>query len=264
MATRRFSRATPAISRPSVALLLAALSGCSFDVRGFDFGSGGPVDGAGADGSLDLATQDLAATLDLFVAPDLSGTCGSRPPTHVDDLAEGDLSNWTAEAPMPWFGQIPPQLKVEADNKGPAQGKISLRITDSSDQALVTYPKAKNAAWNLGGYTSLNFSLAADDSSHNNDPGWQVAGPQVILATSANDYFTFSPSLNQTPRNPGTWISVEIPLTGGGGWSRTTTGNPSLSNINYVSFAVDTWGFGFKLWLDGVTFAPGPFVDCTP
>ena len=48
------------------------------------------------------------------------------------------------------------------------------------------------------------------------------------------------------------------------GWSRTTTGNPSLDNINYVSFAVDTWGFSFKLWLDGVTFTPGPFVDCTP
>jgi hypothetical protein len=255
MATRRFSRALP---------LISLLSGCSFDVAAVDFAGSGPVDGPLGDAADALTVFDLAASLDLFVAPDIAGTCGSRNPTHVNDLAEGDLSNWTADAPMPWFGQIPPSLKVEADNKGPARGLISVRLTDSTDQGVLTYPKAKNAAWNLSAYTALELFVAADDSSHNNDPGWQVAGPQVTLATSANDYFTYSPSLNQTPRDPGTWISLEIPLSGGGGWSRSTTGNPSLSNINYISFAVDTWGFGFKLWLDGVTFAPAPFVDCTP
>jgi hypothetical protein len=66
------------------------------------------------------------------------------------------------------------------------------------------------------------------------------------------------------PRTPGSFNLESLPLAGGGGWSRSQTGNPSLSNINYLAFSMDTNGTGFKVWFDAVTFAPGAFIDCTP
>ena len=202
---------------------------------------------------------------DLATVPDLAGACvNGRRPTHVGDLAEGDLSDWAAEAPMPWMGTLPPTLKVEADNKAPAVGLISVRLTCSSDAAVLSYPSAKNAAWDLSGFSTVDFFVAADDSSTQNSPGWAETDPHVILATSDGDQFVYVPDLNKVPTSPGTWISLSIPLGGGGGWTRSQTGNPSLANVNYLGFSVLTHGTGFKFWVDGVTFGPGTFVDCTP
>jgi hypothetical protein len=262
MGTRRFSRARPTTWwRSSVLLVFVAgwLAGCSFDVRGLDLPVG------------DAATHDLASSsfIDLFtpardlVAPDLRGGCpGGGTPTHLGDLAEGDLSDWDALAPMPWAGPIPPSLKVEADNKAPAAGLISLRVTDSSDKVLVYYPKSKSAGWDLSGFSELDLWVAADDSAKGNDPGWQETDPHVVIATSDADQFTYVPDLNHLPRNPGTWIKLLVPLSGGGGWTRSQTGSPSLSNVAWIGFSMDTNGAGFKVWLDGVTFGPGTFVDC--
>jgi hypothetical protein len=254
---------------PCRSLLFALIfGGCSFQVSGFDFGSAGgdaaPDDDGGNPDA--LAAADLLLPPDLARPPDLAGSCANgKLATHVGDLAEGDLSSWGAEAPMPWFGiPIPPTVKVEADNQAPNAGLVSVRLTVSSDKAVLTYPKAKTAAWNLTPYTELTLSVAADNSAKQNDPGWQETDPHVIVATSDSDYFTYVPSLIKLPRNPGTWVLLSVPLAGGGGWARSQTGNPSLANINYIAFSMDTWGFGFKVWVDGVTFEPGPFVDCPP
>src|SRR5688572_13983380 len=240
MATRRFSCARVPMwcrNRFVLVVLLAVPGGCSFEVSGLDFGSPNGDAALSNDGSFSdaLAAADLLLLPDLSPRPDLAGICKSgKLPTHVGDLAEGDLSSWGAESPMPWWGTpIPPTVKVEADNKSPNAGLISVRLTVSSDKAVLVYPKAKTAAWNLTPYSELNFSVAADNSAKQNDPGWQETGPHVIVATSDNDYYTYVPNLQKLPRNPGTWVLVSVPLLGGGGWSRTQTGNPSLSNVNY-------------------------------
>jgi hypothetical protein len=40
---------------------------------------------------------------------------------------------------------------------------------------------------------------------------------------------------------------------------RSTVGNMSLENVNYVEFRADTWDYGYTLWVDGVQFH-----ECTP
>ena len=159
---------------------------------------------------------------------------------------------------MPWTGQIPPTLKVEADNQSRAAGLISVRLTCSSDQALLYYPKAKNAAWDLSAFTTLELQVTA------NAPGWTEADPRVIIASSDGDQLVYTPDVNQLPTRPGSFVRLSVPLAGGGGWTRSQTGSPSLAAVNYLGFSMDTGGAGFQVWLDGVGFAPGEFVDCTP
>jgi hypothetical protein len=264
MATARFSRAPRPIWCSS--LLLAALAGCSFDVHAVDLSFISAGDGAmeahdlaGRDA---LTVQDLTAPRDLAVVSDLTGSCPGGKPTHVGDLAEGDLSDWVATALMPWKGTpMPPTVLVEADNQKPARGLISVRLTCSSDAALLLYPSAKNAGWDLSGFSTLDFFVAADDKSNG---GWAETDPHVILATSDNDQFEFVPDLNQLPTSAGTWISLSVPLSGSTAWTRSTTGSPTLGNINYIAFSMTTRGTSFRFWVDGVTFGPGTFVDCTP
>jgi len=64
----------------------------------------------------------------------------------------------------------------------------------------------------------------------------------------------------------GTWRSYEIPLYAGSatqnGWRRTPHGSPELSNIQYLEVHADTWGHGFTLWLDGVSFDLPDYCYC--
>jgi hypothetical protein len=52
----------------------------------------------------------------------------------------------------------------------------------------------------------------------------------------------------------GQWMKFEIPLSGNGDWPRTISGNPDLSEIDYVEFNADVWDYGFEMWVDGLTF----------
>ena len=53
-------------------------------------------------------------------------------------------------------------------------------------------------------------------------------------------------------------------LAGDASFTLTTTGAPSLANINYFAVDLDTNGMGFTFWIDGLTFLPAPFLDCSP
>ena len=56
------------------------------------------------------------------------------------------------------------------------------------------------------------------------------------------------------------WLACQIPLaaspTEENGWRRSTFGAPDLSRITALEIHADTWGSGFTLWIDGVSFEP--------
>ncbi|MCX6258470.1 MAG: right-handed parallel beta-helix repeat-containing protein [Bacteroidia bacterium] len=52
----------------------------------------------------------------------------------------------------------------------------------------------------------------------------------------------------------GQWVKYAIPLAGNSDWVRTSSGNPDLSEINYVEVTSDVWDYGFEMWIDGLSF----------
>jgi hypothetical protein len=233
----------------AAAVAAVCLAGCSFSIDGLDLGPGSAPD-------LLPPPADLARVVDAAVAPDLAVGCpGGATPTHVGEVTEGDVTRW---------GATPGGAKVSVDSSTGVVGGMSIRIDCPAASCTLTYPKDRNAAWNLAGKTSLKLWVAADDSKTSNDPGWSESDPHVRLGVDGSNYLDYVPVLNKLPRSPGTWIALTLPLDGGGGWIRTATGAPSLSMINYVTLSMSTFGSGFHVWVDGLTFEPAPFYDCSP
>ena len=66
--------------------------------------------------------------------------------------------------------------------------------------------------------------------------------------------YTASPSLLNAANLA--WKQYKFPLSGGLGFTRSTSGPMSLNDVNYVEIHADTWDYGFTIWVDGVQFTP--------
>jgi hypothetical protein len=63
----------------------------------------------------------------------------------------------------------------------------------------------------------------------------------------------------------GQWRRIDVPLAGSMLWRKSTAGHVVLDSIAYVEVHADTWGGGFTLWIDGMSFAPVTSVpEATP
>jgi hypothetical protein len=56
----------------------------------------------------------------------------------------------------------------------------------------------------------------------------------------------------------GQWVELVIPLAGDSTWVRTDVGSPTLAEVTGIEIHADTWGYGFTLWLDGLSFETDP------
>lgn len=254
-------------------MFASALAACTFQLDGTSVGgdlgtrsdlSGMRVDGAPRDQGMptdrgvrgDQAMPvDLTGTpMDLTSTADLSIVCpGGAPPHNVGDFTEGDATRWSPSSANPATNGT-----TSADTQMKTFGTQSIRLDTQSTFSSVLYPKGKNAGWNLTGYTTMHIDIASD-----NTQGWQGNQPTVYLIQDGNTYFQYTPSQNQISGTG--FTSVDIPLAGGGTWSRTQHGGTaSLATINYLAIDVNANRAPYKLWLDHVTFTPGSFPDCSP
>ena len=118
----------------------------------------------------------------------------------------------------------------------------------------VRYPKGIIAHWDLTSATHFNVSFYAE----NPNLGFQNQSPWIRIGNYDGDYMQFQASSDILNQARNQWRIYSIPLTGDTTWSRTDVGTPDLTDINYIEIHADTWGYGFKLWVDGVSFTPQP------
>ncbi|MGE5599569.1 MAG: PKD domain-containing protein, partial [Bacteroidota bacterium] len=137
------------------------------------------------------------------------------------------------------------------------KGTKSVKMeTDTGFLCHWHYPGAKNANWNLSGATAVSFWMS---SRNQNTGGYQINTPTVRLCTNDSNYYEYTPSNGfnaslQYEEGRYGWVYFQVPFAGGSGWTRTVTGSPNLSQINYIQFIGDTWGAGFVIWIDGLEF----------
>jgi hypothetical protein len=256
--------------------VLLFLGGCTFSPMGLPIGDPASdlsslpqqdlaiaEDLPGADLSgADLKGNDLSQVpMDMTKPPDMTIVCGNgMAPAHIGELTEGNIINWKGNVLQ---GGSAGSATAIGDTAVKSSGTLSVQLETNSDYASLTYPTTHNAGWNLSGFTTLSFAVAAQIGGG----GWQGNLPEVWLVTndfqSGNDYYHYTPNTNLVPTAQ-SFATVTMPLAGGSGWARTSQGTPSLSNINYVVVGFKANNPSFRIWLDALQFGPGTLIDCTP
>jgi hypothetical protein len=181
-----------------------------------------------------------------FLLTCFPGSAQAAPPPSPDALTEFSASQWGAAADGA-------SAAVYNDTARKTVGATSLRFetTGCFDTWLWT-PVAMNAGWDLlaAGSGGLTFWVYTE----NPNGAFQGPCPWIYLCTTPTDYYEFHPNQDFFNAAMGQWVSVTVPFNGDATWSVTTTGAPSLANVNHIEIHGDTWGCDFKVWFDGLRF----------
>ncbi|QRN98501.1 right-handed parallel beta-helix repeat-containing protein [Archangium violaceum] len=131
-------------------------------------------------------------------------------------------------------------------------GSGSVKVASNEGFGLAVFtPAGRNLALNASSRTRLGVFLRARNP---NQYGWQGTFPVVVLGTTGGGEYVYTPSANLLPTSPDEWVYVELPLAGGSGWTRTASGSPTFSKVDYVEIRTDTWGADpYDIWVDGLT-----------
>ncbi|MCA9254728.1 MAG: hypothetical protein KDA33_03785 [Phycisphaerales bacterium] len=170
-------------------------------------------------------------------------------PPAQDTLTEFSSADWSAVA----AGGFSAALFDDATRIHDGGGSLRLD-TDAPFDCYFWTPVARDANWDFTPVTRIQFWIYAVNGS---PFGFQNSSPQVILGSNGGTiHFTPTSELLNNARD--NWLFVDIPLTGGGAWTRVDNGAVDLADVDYIEIHADTWDAGFQLWLDGLTFQDLP------
>lgn len=174
-------------------------------------------------------------------------------PRFSKDLIEKNFFLWKAwgsATEFPYEGKDQKLIKLYYDRSNIKKGSNSIRLeTTSGWDVWMEYPKNKRARWNLANYQYINFWVYTES-----DYSFQHKSPWIRLYSKSSDYFEYRPNYEYLDDSIGSWKNAKIPISGDNIWRVEKVGNPDISSINWIEFHVDTWNYGFKLWLDDLCF----------
>jgi hypothetical protein len=165
------------------------------------------------------------------------------------DLTESSASGWSAASSDAASNVV----TFDANRKLFGQNSVKLETTSGFDVWL-RYPKDKLARWDLTQKDSLRIWFYAENPS---PYGFQNNSPWIRLYNGkcAGGYVEYRVPHNEVLNDArNRWKYFAIPLSGNATWQRTGVGNVSLQEINYLEIHLDTWDYGFTLWMDGLSF----------
>jgi hypothetical protein len=161
------------------------------------------------------------------------------------DMTERNASQWDA-------GAVDGTAQVFDDTTRYRVGNGSLRFeTDGGFDSWVRYPGSHLARWDLRNVQTIRFYAYAI----NPNGGFQERSPWIRLG-SRDGYIELRPVEDILNQAIGQWYEFEVPLSGDATWQRTVYGSVALDDIQFIEIHADTWGSGFTLWIDGLTFDP--------
>ncbi|HOQ57245.1 MAG TPA: PQQ-binding-like beta-propeller repeat protein [Verrucomicrobiota bacterium] len=174
------------------------------------------------------------------------------------ELTETNAADWVAWAE----GGASGGSTVTNDTSRRQVGQASLKfVTDGGFDTWVRYPGTFNALWDLTEVSTLNIRFYVE----NPNLGFQNGSPWIRLKDGDGNYVQYQYYQDGWPYEllndaRDAWLACQIPLaaspTEENGWRRSTFGAPDLSRITALEIHADTWGSGFTLWIDGVSFEP--------
>jgi serine/threonine protein kinase len=141
-----------------------------------------------------------------------------------------------------------------ADTTRIRTGRQSLRIsTDNGGGVCVTYPKSRNANWDLSGYDYLTFAFSIEDpNALYRDKGLAV---RIGRGSQCIEYRAKPEALSLVPKG---WAFVKIPLWGDAVWTKNEINPLSLSRVDWIELHVATWSPKITVWLEDIRFGADP------
>jgi uncharacterized repeat protein (TIGR01451 family) len=174
----------------------------------------------------------------------------------VNDMAELNANDWSAWAQGSSGGNT--YVVDDTVRRIVGSGSVNFVTLDGGFDTYSSHPKNETAQWDLRLATTLRINVYAINTTI----GFQEGSPWIRLKDSNGNYYQYQYYLNGGPydllneaRNQ--WRQYNIPIyasdSENNGWRRTAFGTPDIAHINRLEFHADTWDYGFKYWLDGVT-----------
>ncbi|MFH0760596.1 MAG: NosD domain-containing protein [Bacteroidota bacterium] len=199
--------------------------------------------------------------IDSLIRIRLSGNVNWLPYTWTDepkvqDAPPCDMAErpgvWTIYAD-PGYGYRRDEI-LEWDYTDKKVGAASIKMyTPRGWEVGLNYRPSEDslAVWNLTESDTLSFWVKTIKQ-----PSYGFQAFHVRIGNTNQGYYEYTGQTSALNNANKVWKRYRIPIRGNSSFPRTTIGNMSLNNVNYVEFRADTWDFGYTLWLDGVQFKP--------
>jgi serine/threonine protein kinase len=150
---------------------------------------------------------------------------------------------------------------VVADTEREHTGRQSLRVsTVNGGGVTVTYPKSRNANWDLSPYDYVNFAFSLGDA----DVRYRESGLSVRIGRGSQciEYHAKPEALSLVPKG---WARVRIPLWGGRAdplvWRKKEDNALDLSHVDWIEFHISTFSPKLTVWLDDLRFGDSRHAD---
>ncbi len=177
-----------------------------------------------------------------YIADVAQFTQGYMSVQTYSDYAENNINQWNC-----WADEGDPATCSNSSTLVKVGNSSIKLMTSTPYSAYLLYPAADNANYDLRSKKYLTFWMYVANGS--------VYTPVVYLTNDQNEFFTYSPASNYGDHSNNNWHQIVLPLEGSAGWVRTSTGNPSLANIDHIQLAFDSDTPATTLYVDGVSFA---------
>lgn len=160
----------------------------------------------------------------------------------ADELTENTSFQWSA-------GADGATAAVSDSDTLATVGDHSLRFTTTGGfDTWMLAPSTQDASWDLTAVTGIAFWVYGD-----NPPTFQE-GPWIRLHSAPGAYVELRSTNAALNAALDQWAHLAIPMAGNPDWARTEAGSPDLTNVDWIEIHADTWGMGFDMWIDGLTF----------
>lgn len=186
-------------------------------------------------------------------------------PTPQGDLCEEpfvwDVYRWVEDGAYT-------TVDWDENEKMAGERSVFLDTEGGWDVHLHCFPgENHHAIWQLDPQGSIRFWMKINITDPNNL--WGVQESFVRIGDAYGNYYQYNNDYFQDT-DPyilnnalDQWAEFEIPISGNNTWLRTQEGEPDLDSINYITFNVDVWEYGYELWLDSLKLPVVP-VSLSP
>jgi len=196
--------------------------------------------------SADEATTPTLVTSTSSIKPTITPVTWSSMSIPTNEITEENSKDWSA-------GSSDQQTTtIQDDHINVKVGKASVELkTSSGSDVNLRYQLPYGNYWDFSDIQYIHFWLYTENT---NDYGFQ--NNWIELQTTKGDYFQYQAKISVLNSSINNWQEYNIPINGDGTWTLYPVGAPQFTEITAIEIHADTWGNGFTMWVDGLSFEP--------
>jgi len=133
-------------------------------------------------------------------------------------------------------------------------GPQSLRVSARTGGLCVTYPKSRNANWDLSNYEYLTLAFAIEDPG-----GGDVRHEGLVVRIGRDSQcIEYRAAPQVLAIGPKGWVTLKVPLSGDALWNKKELNPLDLSHVDWLQVCFTTASPTTTVWLDDLCFGSDP------